>query len=134
MDFNEEEIVKTKSKMYVITTFSVIGVIILFILIFIFSINSTINDFSKKTYYVLDVTNKNKNEVIELLEQEKENMFYNNNYCDSMYKIEYYNMFPDGTDYTIYCKEEDNINFGIDKVGEDTLATYIKNQGYIEKR
>ena len=61
-------------------------------------------------------------------------MFYNNNYCDSMYKIEYYNMFPDGTDYTIYCKEEDNINFGIDKVGEDTLATYIKNQGYIEKR
>lgn len=134
MDFNEEEIVKTKSKMYVITTFSVIGVIILFILIFIFSINSTINDFSKKTYYVLDVTNKNKNEVIELLEQEKENMFYNNNYCDSMYKIEYYNMFPDGTDYTIYCKEEDNINFGIDKVGEDTLATYIRNQGYIEKR
>lgn len=134
MDFNEEEIVKTKSKMYVITTFSVIGVIILFILIFMFSINSTINDFSKKTYYVLDVTNKNKNEVIELLEQEKENMFYNNNYCDSMYKIEYYNMFPDGTDYTIYCKEEDNINFGIDKVGEDTLATYIKNQGYIEKR
>ena len=127
MDFNEEEIVKTKSKMYV-------GVIILFILIFMFSINSTINDFSKKTYYVLDVTNKNKNEVIELLEQEKENMFYNNNYCDSMYKIEYYNMFPDGTDYTIYCKEEDNINFGIDKVGEDTLATYIKNQGYIEKR
>ena len=134
MDFNEEEIVKTKSKMYVITTLSVIGVIILFILIFIFSINSTINDFSKKTYYVLDVTNKNKNEVIELLEQEKENMFYNNNYCDSMYKIEYYNMFPDGTDYTIYCKEEDNINFGIDKVGEDTLATYIRNQGYIEKR
>lgn len=134
MDFNEEEIVKTKSKMYVITTFSVIGVIILFILIFIFSINSTVNDFSKKTYYVLDVTNKNKNEVIELLEQEKENMFYNNNYCDSMYKIEYYNMFPDGTDYTIYCKEEDNINFGIDKVGEDTLATYIRNQGYIEKR
>ena len=134
MDFNEEEIVKTKSKMYVITTFYVIGVIILFILIFIFSINSTINDFSKKTYYVLDVTNKNKNEVIELLEQEKENMFYNNNYCDSMYKIEYYNMFPDGTDYTIYCKEEDNINFGIDKVGEDTLATYIRNQGYIEKR
>lgn len=134
MDFNEEEIVKTKSKMYVITTFSVIGVIILFILIFMFSINSTINDFSKKTYYVLDVTNKNKNEVIELLEQEKENMFYNNNYCDSMYKIEYYNMFPDGTDYTIYCKEEDNINFGIDKVGEDTLATYIRNQGYIEKR
>lgn len=134
MDFNEEEIVKTKSKMYVITTFSVIGVIIFFILIFIFSINSTINDVSKKTYYVLDVTNKNKNEVIELLEQEKENMFYNNNYCDSIYKIEYYNMFPDGTDYTIYCKEEDNINFGIDKVGEDTLAIYIKSQGYIEKR
>ena len=118
----------------ILSIFAISLVIILFILIFMFSINSTINDFSKKTYYVLDVTNKNKNEVIELLEQEKENMFYNNNYCDSMYKIEYYNMFPDGTDYTIYCKEEDNINFGIDKVGEDTLATYIKNQGYIEKR
>ena len=134
MDFNEEEIVKTKSKMYVITTFSVIGVIILFVLIFIFSINSTINDVSKKTYYVLDVTDKNKNEVIDLLEQEKENMFYNNYYCDSIYKIEYYNMFPDGTEYTIYCKEEDNINFGIDKVGEDVLATYIYNKGYIEKK
>ena len=134
MDFNEEEIVKTKSKMYVITTFSVIGVIILFILIFIFSIKFTINDVSKKTYYVLDVTNKNKNEVIELLEQEKENMFYNNYYCDSIYKIEYYNMFPDGTDYTIYCKEEDNINFGIDKSGEDVLATYIYDNGYTEKR
>ena len=37
-------------------------------------------------------------------------------------------------EYRSTLEFSDNINFGIDKVGEDTLATYIKNQGYIEKR
>ena len=33
MNFNDEEIAKTKGKMYAITTFAVIGTIIIFILI-----------------------------------------------------------------------------------------------------
>ena len=41
MEFNdEEEIIKTKSKMYIITILSVIGFIILSITIFVFSIES----------------------------------------------------------------------------------------------
>ena len=134
MNFNDEEIAKTKGKMYAITTFAVIGTIIIFILISIFGIKSSFNNLSLKKYYVLDINNENKDMIIELFNQEKENIFYTHSYCETMYKIEYYNSFPDGTNYTMYCKDEDNIEFGIDKVGEDTLATYIRNQGYIEKR
>ena len=49
-------------------------------------------------------------------------------------KIEYYNTFPDGTNYTIYCKDTDNIGFSIDKVGEDKLQSYIYKYGDMERR
>ena len=88
-----------------------------------------------KKYYILDINDKNRNTIINLLEQEKDNIFPNANvYCDSLYKIEYYNQFPDGTSYKIYCKAEENINFGIDKVGEDVLKSYIYENGYTELR
>lgn len=112
--------------MYAITTFSIIGVITIFIVVIIFSIKSFFNSLgTKKEYFILNINDKNKDKIIELFNNEKENIFPNKNYCDSIYKIEYYNSFPDGTNYTMYCKDEDNITFGIDKVGEDTLATYI---------
>ena len=45
MDFNEdEEITKTKGKMYAITTLSVIAVIIIFVIMSILSINAFFSD------------------------------------------------------------------------------------------
>lgn len=132
LNFDEnDEIIKTKSKMYVITTLSITGVIILFVVISIFSIKSVFNSLliTKNEYFALNIDDKNKDKIIELFNNEKENIFPNKNYCESIYKIEYYHLFPDGTQYTMYCKDEDGITFGIDKVGEDTLATYIYENG-----
>lgn len=133
MNLSDKEIALKKEK-YTIIAFSIIGTIILFAIICIFSVKLLFNATSMKKYYVLNVTNKNKNEVIKLFNQEKENIFYTKNYCDSIYKIEYYNGFPDGTNYVMYCKDENNIEFSIDKVGKDTLKAYIYDNGYIEKR
>ena len=130
----EEETIKSKAKMYSLIVFSIIVIIIIFILVFIFSIKSAFNSFSQKTYYILDVTSENKNKIIELFEKEKENIFYDKNFCDSIYRIEYYHTFHDGTSYTMYCKDEDNIIFNIDKAEEDTLANYIYKNGFTEKR
>ncbi len=132
-NFNEsEEEIKTRGKMYAITTLSVISVIIIYIISLINSINTAFDVlFTKnKRYYVLDVDNQNKDKVIELFQTETENI----NYCNSIYKIEYYIGFPDGKNYTMYCKDEDNITFSIDKVEEDTLATYIYKKGTIETK
>lgn len=84
--------------------------------------------FKIKIYRSLKITEDNKNKIIELIELEKENILFPRT-CDSMYKIEYRDMFPDGTNYTIYCKEEKNIEFSIDKIGEDVLHSYIKKYG-----
>ncbi len=132
-NFNEsEEEIKTRGKMYAITTLSVISVIVIYIISLINSINTAFDVLftNKKRYYVLDVDNQNKDKVIELFQTETENI----NYCNSIYKIEYYNGFPDGKNYTMYCKDEDNITFSIDKVEEDTLATYIYKKGTIETK
>lgn len=112
------------------STLSIICVIILFVVIGIFSMKSVFESlFTKNEHFVLTVDDKNRDKVIELFEKEKENIFFVKNYCESIYKIEYYHLFPDGTQYTMYCKNEDNITFGIDKVEEDTLATYIYENG-----
>ena len=71
MNFNDEEIAKTKGKMYAITTFAVIGTIIIFILISIFGIKSSFNNLSLKKYYVLDINNENKDMIIGRAEQEE---------------------------------------------------------------
>lgn len=136
MDYNEnEEEAIAKGKMVAITTLSVIGVVILIIVIICFAGPKLIDRLvTLRAYRVLKINDENKENIIELLEQEKDNIFPEMKYCDSMYKIEYNDLFPDGTDYTIYCKDEKSISFGIDKVGEDVLHSYIHKNGYDEIR
>ncbi len=132
MEFNEDEI-KTKGKMYNFIIIVVILVIVFICLSIYFSFKALGEDLSKKYYYYVDINNQNKDEIMSLLNEETDNMT-GINYCDSMYKIEYYNTFPDGTNYTIYCKDTDNIGFSIDKVGEDKLQSYIYKYGDMERR
>ena len=123
-----EEIVKTVAFFVVI-----IPVIFIVLIITVLSIFTSSNIKYMEKFYILDVNNENKSIIINLIEQEKENISSNSKlYCDSLYRIEYYNMFPDGTHYTIYCNDEENINFGIDKVGDDVLKKYIYENGFTE--
>ena len=123
-----EEIVKTVAFFVVI-----IPVIFIVLIITVSSIFTSSNIKYVEKIYILDVNNKNKSIIINLIEQEKENISSNSKlYCDSLYRIEYYNMFPDGTHYTIYCNDEENINFGIDKIGDDVLKKYIYENGFTE--
>ena len=123
-----EEIVKTVAFFVVI-----IPVIFTVLIITVSSIFTSSNIKYMEKFYILDVNNENKSIIINLIEQEKENISSNSKlYCDSLYRIEYYNMFPDGTHYTIYCNDEENINFGIDKVGDDVLKKYIYENGFTE--
>ena len=123
-----EEIVKTVAFFVVI-----IPVIFIVLIITVSSIFTSSNIKYMEKFYILDVNNENKSIIINLIEQEKENISSNSKlYCDSLYRIEYYNMLPDGTHYTIYCNDEENINFGIDKVGDDVLKKYIYENGFTE--
>ena len=123
-----EEIVKTVAFFVVI-----IPVIFTVLIITVSSIFTSSNIKYMEKFYILDVNNKNKSIIINLIEQEKENISSSSKlYCDSLYRIEYYNMFPDGTHYTIYCNDEENINFGIDKIGDDVLKKYIYENGFTE--
>ena len=123
-----EEIVKTVAFFVVI-----IPVIFTVLIITVLSIFTSSNIKYMEKFYILDVNNENKSIIINLIEQEKENISSSSKlYCDSLYRIEYYNMFPDGTHYTIYCNDEENINFGIDKVGDDVLKNYIYENGFTE--
>lgn len=129
MEFNdEEEIIKTKSKMYTITILSVIGVIILFITIFAFSVKSFFNDASNHKYYVLDVNTENKDKIISLLKEE------NIKYCESIYKIEYAQLFPNDKSAKIYCRNEKDVEFTISDNKESQLANYIYNNGILERK
>lgn len=133
MEYNEnEEEVMAKGKMIAVTTLSVIGVITLLTFVVCFVGPKLIDRLvTLREYRVLKITDDNREQIIKLLEQEKEHIGpAEMRYCDSMYKIEFTDLFPDGTDYTIYCKEEKNISLGIDKVGEDVLHTYIEENGY----
>lgn len=131
MDFNEnDEEIKAKGRMIAITTLSVIGAIIIFVIIGIFFVKSFFTELVKSENYVLEINNNNNNKdkdkIIELLKNE------NQKYCDSIYKIEYRQLFPNDQDVKIYCKDEDNINFGIYDTSE--LITYIHNNGTLERR
>lgn len=131
----ETELTKSISKNICITIIVIVIIIILFLKI--------IKDISKelseglniKTYHCLDVDVNNKDKILRLIEELKQNININEKfYCDSIYKIEYINLFPDGTEYIVYCSNEENIKFSVDKVGEDLLHSYIYENGYIEKR
>lgn len=128
MNLTEKEVIKTKRKIYII----IILLIILFVIVPLV-IRLMIY---KRTYYSLDINSENRNYIIELLEKEKTNIFNasSENYCNSLYKIEYSNSFPDGTDYKIYCKDEKDITFSIDKASKDVLANYIYKNGKIKTK
>lgn len=72
MSFNEddieEEITKSKSKMYAITTVFIIIAIIVMIFSVWFSIKSSFNGLlhSKTRYHILDINQDNKSEIINL--------------------------------------------------------------------
>lgn len=123
MDLTEKEVIKTKRKIYIIITLLIVLFIIIPLVVRLM--------IYRRTYYVLDINNENRNYIIELLEKEKTNIFNasSENYCNSLYKIEYSNSFPDGTDYKIYCKDEKDITFSMDKDGKDVLEKYIYENG-----
>ena len=129
MDYNEnEEETIIKGKIIAITTLSVICVVIIFIVIGVISIKSIFNEMTKHKYYVLEINNNNKDEIIFLLENEEKE------YCESIYKIEYEQLFPNDKSAKIYCKDEENIEFVIPDSNDSELANYIFENGVAGKR
>ena len=133
MNLNEEEVMRKGNRLGCIVLI-IIGIVVISSIIVIVSIYKMFTSPIPRKYYVLDVNDNNKEEVIQLFENEKENIFRTEKYCDSIYKIEYYNTFAHGTDYTMYCMNEENISFGLNTSGIDSLAKYIRENGYAEKR
>jgi len=133
MNIAEDKVIKSGNRLGWIALI-IIGIVVISSIIVIMSIYKMVTSPIPKKYYVLDVNDNNKEEIIKLYEEEMKNDTYSKKYCESIYKIEYYIGFPDGTSYTMYCKDEDNISFGIDKAGVDNLAKYISENGYTEKR
>ncbi len=125
LHFDENYIeIKTKSKMYVITTISIICVIIIFVGLTIFSFKSIFTEFEKHKYYIAEVNDNNKEEIISLLNNE------NIEYCGSIYKIEYERNFIGAIFSTIYCKSEDSISFCFRKHNDSKIIQYINEWYY----
>lgn len=133
MNIDEDKVIKSGNRLGWIVLI-IIGIVVISSIIVIMSIYKMFTSPIPRKYYVLDVNDNNKEEVIQLFENEKENIFRTEKYCESIYKIEYYNTFPHGTDYTMYCTNEENISFGLNASGIDSLAKYIRENGYTEKR
>lgn len=127
-DDNEEEIIKTKGKMYAIVTLAIIGVIIVFFVTGFYFIKFIFNEFVmyKENYYSLDITNDNKEQITSLLKMKEID------YCESLYKMEYIYSFPHRTEIVIYCSNDQNINLYTDNSEE--LVEYIKENGEFGKR
>ena len=100
LDYKDDE-AYTKGKMYTFIVIVIIGVIIFICLSIYFSFKALGDDLSKHVYYYVNINDNNKDKIISLLNEEKDNIGGTQDYCDSMYKIEYYNAFPKGTNYTI---------------------------------
>ena len=126
-DISEEE-VRAKGKIIATTVFIVIGVIVIFVIIGIISIKMFFNNLTKQQYYVLEVNSNNKEKIISMLENEEFE------YCESIYKIEYLQQFPDGKSGKIYCKNEEDIEFPIYENKVSELTKYIYENGVAEKR
>lgn len=123
----EQEIQKCKKKVK-ITIFIICGLIIVLVLCFIL-FKSYIVEFSKKDYYYIDITEDNRSKIIELLEER------NIEYCESIFKIEFMQNFPDDKSGEIYCSDEKNIYFVIsDSTIKNGLVDYIKNNGVHTKK
>lgn len=128
MNFDEnEESIKTKGKMVAITTLSVIGVIVVFIILGIFTVKSFFDGPDKHKYHVIKVNDDNRENIISLLENE------DLKYCKSIYKIEYERVFTGDIFSKVYCHDEDNISLSIYDE-ESKLIQYIRENGNIENR
>ena len=131
MDFDlEEKNWKKEKKKYTIIAYTILGILLLIPV----SIYFLGRHLFSKTYYTLNLNETNKKEILNILEKEKENIFGIEEVCPSMYKIEYTDSIPDGTRYTIYCKDGKRMDFGIDKVEEDTLHHYLFIHGKKNRR
>ena len=115
--------------MFSITFLVVIGILILLVIIGFISTKSFFKELQKKTYYVVDVNENNKNEIISLLKNIEVE------YCESMYKIEYTRGFPDDSSGKIYCNNVDNISFGVyDSTYDSEFVHYILENSIRERR
>lgn len=123
----EQEIQKCK-KIGKITIFIICGLIMVLVVCLIL-FKSFIVELSKKDYYSIDITEDNKSKILELLEER------NIEYCESIYKIEFMQNFPDDKSGEIYCSDEKNIYFVIDdSTIKNDLVDYIKIKGVHTKK
>lgn len=117
---NEIQIKESKAKIViVITTLLAITCVIVFSII---TAKKVFKDFFSSRYYVLNVTNDNRKEVILLLEEEKID------YCNSINKIEY--LKDHNHHITIYCGNGKIQNFDV----TNKITDYIYYNGHKEKR
>ena len=121
----EKEKTKAKIWMYILIIFVSVGGATWFIYSICLSFKALGEDLSKNTYYVLELTDDTKKEIVTILENE------NKSYCESMYKIEWNHRFPHGTNIEIYCKGTENI---IINSSDSEVIKYINEFGITEKR
>ena len=133
LDYDKQvDLEKEKIKIKIWIYFFIIIVSVCCVLWFIYSTYSSFkalgDDLSANTFYILELTDNNRGEIISILEKE------NRDYCESIYKIEYKALFPNDYSAIIYCSDEDNINFGISDREHSKLIKYIYDNGITEKR
>lgn len=119
------------------TFYTILVMLILLLLLFIvFIVLSFCGKIQEYTY--LKINNNNKEQIINLLQEQEEYMFslekdINLNICyKNLKRIEVTYKFPDGEDYVIYCKE-DKISFSLDNPNYN-LPKYIIENGHIGYR
>lgn len=130
-DYEEKELA-SKMGTYIIVGIIVTILIIALVIVVGIIIRVAYNNNSKKTRHVLYINDKNKADIIKIYEQDNKNIEYDDTYCDSMTKIEFYKTYTNGAVYTIYCAEQEDIHFEIDDVAKDNLTKYIDVFGDIE--
>ena len=131
-DEYEEQELASKIGTYIIIGLIVAILIVAIVIIIGIVIRTAYNNNSKKNRHVLYINEKNKADIIKIYEQENKNIEYDDTYCDSMTKIEFYKTYTNGAVYTIYCSEQDDIHFEIEDVEKDNLTKYIDVFGDIE--
>lgn len=92
-----DEIDLKKEKKKALITVAIIYIILSLPVIFIIVVWYYLFSYE---YYELKVDKNNRLEVIEMLKKEDKR------YCDSVYKLEMRQLFPDDKSLTIYCKDE----------------------------
>lgn len=80
------------------------GVLIMMVVFAIMIVNFNLSDTEKNEYYVLEENQENKEQIILLLERE------NKPYCESIYQIEYAQLFPNDKSAKVYCQNGKKIS------------------------